>query len=155
MEFTTVAVPQKRLSVSKMLIHWIVTFFGNLAGSLLSSESLSAMEASSTVLHKSRKLLICHSKADYPWMTNDIHSRDWSELARLACYLGTIGRELFSTVVEIWWPTFAFVSLGIDHVVANSKSIVFIVSQAAADIMKVSFIPICIWQGAPGITVGL
>jgi formate/nitrite transporter FocA (FNT family) len=54
-------------------------------------------------------------------MANDIHSRDRSELARLACYLGTIGRELYSKVVEIWWPTFASVSLGMDHVVADSK----------------------------------
>ena len=32
--FTTVAVIQKRISIVKMFIHWFVTFFGNLAGSL-------------------------------------------------------------------------------------------------------------------------
>lgn len=32
--FTTVSVLQRRLSVVKMLIHWGVTFLGNLAGSL-------------------------------------------------------------------------------------------------------------------------
>jgi len=32
--FTTVAVLHRRLSVWKMLLHWFVTFWGNLAGSL-------------------------------------------------------------------------------------------------------------------------
>jgi formate/nitrite transporter FocA (FNT family) len=34
LQFTTVAVLNRRLSWSKMLIHWGVTFLGNLAGSL-------------------------------------------------------------------------------------------------------------------------
>lgn len=38
----------------------------------------------------------------------------------------------------IWWPTYAFVSLGFDHVVAN-----------------MTFIPLAIWVDAPEITVGL
>lgn len=38
----------------------------------------------------------------------------------------------------IWWPIFAFVSLGFDHVVAN-----------------MTFIPLAIWVDAPHITVGL
>ncbi|KAJ5634269.1 hypothetical protein N7528_002111 [Penicillium herquei] len=38
----------------------------------------------------------------------------------------------------IWWPIFAFVSLGFDHVVAN-----------------MTFIPLGIWVDTPGITVGL
>lgn len=33
--FTTLSVLHRRLGVGKMLIHWFVTFFGNLAGSLL------------------------------------------------------------------------------------------------------------------------
>jgi formate/nitrite transporter FocA (FNT family) len=33
--FTTLSVLHRRLSVWKMLMHWTVTFFGNLAGSLL------------------------------------------------------------------------------------------------------------------------
>jgi formate/nitrite transporter FocA (FNT family) len=33
-------------------------------------------------------------------------------LVCLACYLGCSGRDYVSKVVGIWWPTFAFVSLG-------------------------------------------
>lgn len=32
--YTTLSVVHRRLSVLKMLQHWVVTFFGNLAGSL-------------------------------------------------------------------------------------------------------------------------
>jgi hypothetical protein len=47
-------------------------------------------------------------------------------------------KEVTSKVVAMWWPIFAFVSLGLDHVVAN-----------------MFFIPIGIFVNAPGITVGL
>jgi formate/nitrite transporter FocA (FNT family) len=47
------------------------------------------------------------------------------------------GRDYISKLVGIWWPTFAFVSLAFDHVVAN-----------------MFFIPTGIWQNAPGISVG-
>lgn len=59
-------------------------------------------------------------------------------LVCLACYLGMQGRDLASKVMGIWWPIFAFVSLGLDHVVAN-----------------MFFIPLGIWVKTPGLTVGL
>ena len=40
-------------------------------------------------------------------------------LVCLACFLAFCAREYFSKVVAVWWPTFAFVCLGFDHVVAN------------------------------------
>lgn len=59
-------------------------------------------------------------------------------LVCLACYFGIQGRDLTSKIVGIWWPIFAFVSLGFDHVVAN-----------------MTFIPMAIWVDAPSITAGL
>lgn len=59
-------------------------------------------------------------------------------LVCLACFFGIQGRDLASKVIGIWLPTFAFVSLGFDHVVAN-----------------MTFIPLGIWLGAPHITIGL
>lgn len=47
-------------------------------------------------------------------------------------------KDLVSKVVAMWWPIFAFVSLGLDHVVAN-----------------MFFIPLGIWLGTPGLTVWL
>lgn len=59
-------------------------------------------------------------------------------LVCLACFFGLQGRDLASKIMGIWWPIFAFVSLGFDHVVAN-----------------MTFIPLGIWLNAPGISVGL
>jgi hypothetical protein len=56
----------------------------------------------------------------------------------LACILGASGRELVSKIIGIWWPIYAFVSIGLDHVVAN-----------------MFFIPLGIWLDTPKITVGL
>ena len=58
-------------------------------------------------------------------------------LVCLACFLAMMARELFSKVVAIWWPTFAFVCLGLDHVVAN-----------------MFFVPMSIFLGDPDISVG-
>ncbi|KAJ5110525.1 Formate/nitrite transporter [Penicillium argentinense] len=59
-------------------------------------------------------------------------------LVCLGCFFGLQGRDLASKIIGIWFPIFAFVSLGFDHVVAN-----------------MTFIPLGIWLGTPGINVGL
>ncbi|KAK3382756.1 Formate/nitrite transporter [Lasiosphaeria ovina] len=37
-------------------------------------------------------------------------------LVCLACYLGMQGKELISKIAGMWWPIFAFATLGLDHV---------------------------------------
>lgn len=59
-------------------------------------------------------------------------------LVCLACFFGMQGRDLASKIIGIWFPIFAFVSLGFDHVVAN-----------------MTFIPLGIFLGTPGLDVGL
>lgn len=59
-------------------------------------------------------------------------------LVCLGCMFGMQGRELVSKVAGIWGPIYAFVSLGMDHVVAN-----------------MTFIPLGILQGTPNLSVGL
>lgn len=56
----------------------------------------------------------------------------------LSLYLGLQAKDLTSKVVGMWWPVFAFVALGLEHVVAN-----------------MFFIPIGLFLGAPELTVGL
>lgn len=56
-------------------------------------------------------------------------------LVCMACFLAFMAREYFSKVMAIWWPTFAFVALGFDHVVANMY-----------------FVPTAIFNGDPTIS---
>lgn len=59
-------------------------------------------------------------------------------LVCLACFLGTQAKDLSSKIIGMWWPIFAFVTLGLDHVVAN-----------------MFYMPLAIWLGTPDLSVGL
>jgi len=138
--FTTVAVLHRRLPWSKMLIHWAVTFIGNFAGSLF---VVAIIFGYGNVFSAEPFRSVVISFATKKQVTPDFHmillrgiGCNW--LVCLACFFGIQGRDLASKVIGIWLPTFAFVSLGFDHVVAN-----------------MTFIPLGIWLGAPQITIGL
>ncbi|KAL5332109.1 Formate/nitrite transporter [Aspergillus crustosus] len=138
--FTTVSALQRQISWYKMLLHWFVTFWGNLCGSLFVvaiifgyGEVFSADPFRSAVISFATKKQI----------TPEFHSIflrgigcNW--LVCLACFLALQGRDMASKIIGIWLPIYAFVSLGFDHVVAN-----------------MTFIPMAIWLEAPGISVGL
>ncbi|GFF63363.1 hypothetical protein CNMCM6936_001651 [Aspergillus lentulus] len=138
--FTTIAALQRKLPWYKMLLHWFVTFWGNLAGSLFVVAIIFGYgNVFAADPYKSEVIAFATKKQ----LTPDFHhiflrgiGCNW--LVCLACFLGVQGRDLASKVVGVWFPTFAFVSLGFDHVVAN-----------------MTFIPMAIWLGAPKITVGL
>ena len=59
-------------------------------------------------------------------------------LVCFAVYVSISSREIVSKVIAIWFPTFTFVALGLDHVIANMY-----------------FIPVAIFYGHPDIGVGL
>lgn len=140
-----------------MLVHWVVTFWGNLAGSLFVAILIFGCEYLTTLVEfesycgrpdgdvfgadpfKSAVITFASKKQ----VTPDFHmillrgiGCNW--LVCLACFFGAQGRSLASKIMGIWLPIFAFVSVGFDHVVAN-----------------MTFIPLGIWLGTPGITVDL
>ncbi|EXJ62459.1 hypothetical protein A1O7_02896 [Cladophialophora yegresii CBS 114405] len=138
--FTGMAVLQRRLSLLKMLIHWFVTFWGNLAGSLFIVALITGYGGIfDSAAYKTEVIKFVTTKQVTPgWHEVFLRGIGANWLVCLACYLGMSGREYISKIVGIWWPTFAFVSLGFDHVVAN-----------------MFFVPMGIWQGTPGVSVGL
>ena len=116
-QFTTVAVLHRRLSIPKMLLHWVITFFGNLAGSLF---IVSIITGYGGVFDAATYRNEVHTFVTTKQVTPSFHQvflrgigANW--LVCLACFLGMSGREYVSKIVGIWWPTFAFVSLGLDH----------------------------------------
>ncbi|GFF85996.1 formate/nitrite transporter, putative [Aspergillus lentulus] len=123
-----------------MLLHWSVTFWGNLAGSLFVVAIIFGYgNVFAADTDKSKVIAFATKKQ----VTPDFHHLflrgigcNW--LVSLACFLAMQGRDLASKLVGIWFPIFGFVSLGFNHVVANMTSI-----------------PMGIWLGAPEITVGL
>jgi len=137
--FTTVAVLQRRLSIGKLLMHWFITFFGNLCGSLL-IVGLMTGEAGifDTAPYNAFVFTFNAKKVVTPtWGMIFLRGIGANWLVCLAAFLSFQAREYFSKVVAIWWPTFAFVCLGFDHVVAN-----------------MFFVPMSIFLGDPDISTG-
>ncbi|GAB7361320.1 hypothetical protein MBLNU230_g1376t1 [Neophaeotheca triangularis] len=137
--FTTLATLHGRLSPLKMLIHWAVTFFGNLAGSLFIMALITGYGGTlSDPIFKEQTTSFAISKVVNPdWHQIFLRGIGANWLVCLACYLAFMAREYFSKVMAMWWPTFAFVTLAFDHVVAN-----------------MFFVPAAIFAGAPEISVG-
>jgi formate/nitrite transporter len=123
-----------------MLTHWVLTFLGNLAGSLfMVAIILGYGDIFSTAPYSTEVINFATKKQVTPeWQMIFLRGIGCNWLVCLACFFGIQGRDLASKVIGIWWPIFAFVSLGFDHVVAN-----------------MTFIPMAIWLNAPGISVGL
>ena len=76
--------------------------------------------------------------ADPEWHQIFLRGIGCNWLVCLACFLGVQAKDLSSKVVGLWLPIFAFVSLGLDHAIAN-----------------MFFIPLGIWLRTPNLSVGL
>ncbi|KAF1820201.1 Formate/nitrite transporter [Dissoconium aciculare CBS 342.82] len=137
--FTTISVLHGRLSVWKMLRHWAVTFVGNLAGSLfIACLLMGEGGVFDSDPFKTQAINFANKKVVTPmWHQIFLRGIGANWLVCLACFLAFMAREFFSKVAAVWWPTFAFVCLGLDHVVAN-----------------MFFIPIAIFVGDPSISIG-
>ncbi|KAI9368235.1 Formate/nitrite transporter [Aspergillus egyptiacus] len=138
--YTTVAALQRHISWARMLLHWFLTFWGNLAGSLFVVAVIFGYgEVFSSEPFKSSVIAFATKKQVDPAF-HHIFLRgigcNW--LVCLGCFVGLQGRSMASKILGIWLPIYAFVSLGFDHVVAN-----------------MTFIPMAMWLQAPGISVGL
>lgn len=118
-----------------MLRHWLITFFGNLAGALFVVAIIIGYSGVlSDTAYRNEVFAIATTKAVHPqWHQIFLKAIGANWLVCLACFLSCCAREFFSKVTAIWWPVFAFVLLGLDHVVAN----MFYIPLA------VSFFPLC------------
>ncbi|KAH7260934.1 Formate/nitrite transporter [Fusarium redolens] len=138
--FTFVAVLNGRLSIWRMLLHWFLCFFGNLGGCLFVMAIIVGYGGIFDSDPYREEIIAFTTKKQITPEAHQIFLRaigcNW--LVCLACFLGVQAKDLTSKVVGMWIPIFAFVALGFDHVVAN-----------------MFFMPLGIWMGTPGLTVGL
>ena len=104
-----------------MLMHWFITFWGNLAGSLFVVAIITGYGGIfSTDPYRKEAIMFNQKKVVTPeWHMIFLRGIGANWLVCMACFLAYQAREYFSKVVAVWWPTFAFVALGLDHVVAN------------------------------------
>ncbi|KAK8117756.1 formate/nitrite transporter family protein, partial [Apiospora kogelbergensis] len=139
--YTTVAVLQRRLSLWKMAAHWLLCFWGNLAGSLfLAIVIFGYGGVFSASPFKEAAITFAVKKQVTPrWHEIFLRAVGCNWLVCLACLLSLQARGVGSKMAAMWWPVFAFVALGLDHVVAN-----------------MFFVPLALFLGgAPGLSTGL
>lgn len=124
--FTTISCLHRRISPWKMLMHWFVTFWGNLAGSLFVMGLIVGYGGVfDSGAYRTEAQAFAKTKVIVPeWHQIFLRGVGANWLVCLACFLAFSAREFFSKIMAIWWPTFAFVALGLDHVVANMFFIV-------------------------------
>ncbi|SPN99491.1 probable formate/nitrite family of transporters [Cephalotrichum gorgonifer] len=138
--YTAVSVLHGRLSIWKMLLHWFLCFWGNLAGSLFVTFIILGYGGvfNAPAFHDQVVAFVTSKQVKPEWHEIFLRGIGCNWLVALAVFLGMQGRDLSSKIVAMWWPIFAFVALGMDHVVAN-----------------MCFIPLGIHLGTPGVTVPL
>lgn len=102
-----------------MLLHWFITFWGNLAGSLFVMAIIFGYGGGfSQPVQHARVVAFATAKAIKPaWHQIFLRGIGANWLVCLAAYLSFMGREYSSKVAGIWFPTFAFVCAGFDHAV--------------------------------------
>ncbi|KAK0657045.1 Formate/nitrite transporter-domain-containing protein [Cercophora newfieldiana] len=138
---TGIAFLQRRLSVWYMLRHWFICFWGNFVGCVFTMAIFMGSDggAFDNDPYRSQVISFVTAKQVTPqWHQIFIRAIGANWLVCLAIYMGCQGREILSRVALMYIPVFFFVMIGFDHVVAN-----------------MFFIPMGIWLGTPGVTIGL
>ena len=152
------AVLHRRSSLIDLAIVWVTSFLGNLAGTLFFMAIVTGCRV--CTIHLMLRILLT-SRADGGVFEIPAYRTEVINFATLKCltpswvqifcraiganwlvcfavYASISSREIASKIMAIWFPTFTFVALGLDHVIANMY-----------------FIPMAIFVGHPDIGVGL
>ncbi|BFZ59192.1 hypothetical protein YB2330_000196 [Saitoella coloradoensis] len=128
-----IGVLRRKVTLWQLCVNWVVSFFGNLAGSLFFMAIIvhygnifhTPAQISATATFGNQKVL------DPAWHEIFLRGIACNWLVCLAVILGTMSREVISKMAGIEFPTATFIACGFDHVVANFF-----------------FIPTAMWAGA-------
>lgn len=144
-----------------MLLHWTITFFGNLAGSLFVMSLICGYGGvfDAPAYAAQVRAFVTTKQVAPHWHQIFLKGIGANWLVCLACFLGMSGREYVSKIVGIWWPTFAFISLGFDH---GTHSLPFSAATPSkqseltnAVVANMFLIPMGIWVNTPNLSVGM
>lgn len=133
--FMFTAFCHRRITILDLAKNWVVSYLGNLAGSLFFTCVLIGYGGvfEETFGYSAAAVNLAVEKAQNPqWHQIFLRGIMANWLVCMAVFLSISARELASKVIAIWFPTLTFVALALDHVVAN-----------------MFFIPLGIWCGAP------
>lgn len=101
---TGIAALQRRISPLKMLLHWFITFWGNLAGSLFVVGLITGYgETFNLAVYQNEVFKFNMTKVVVPtWHAIFLRGIGANWLVCMACFLAFMAREYFSKVMAIW-----------------------------------------------------
>lgn len=120
--FMWTAFIHRRVTIWDVAKNWVVSFLGNLAGSLFFACIImgygGVFQETDGYSHAAITLAI--QKAQQPqWHQIFLRAIGANWLVCFAVFISISSREVVSKIVAIWWPTATFVALALDHVIAN------------------------------------
>lgn len=127
--------PDRRVSTIDIAKNWVVSYLGNLCGSLFFACIIVGYGGvfQETPEYSQAAIQIAIQKAQLPqWHQIFLRGIGANWLVCFAVFISISSRDIASKIIAIWWPTATFVALALDHVIAN-----------------MFFIPMGIWCGAP------
>ncbi|QIW97571.1 hypothetical protein AMS68_003089 [Peltaster fructicola] len=133
--FMTVAFCHRRITIVDLIKSWVISFFGNLGGSLFFVCILMGYGGvfEETSAYRNAAVNLAVQKAVNPqWHQIFLRAIGANWLVCMAVFLSISARDTSGKILAIWFPTMTFVGLALDHVVAN-----------------MFFMPLGIWCGAP------
>ncbi|KAK5111137.1 hypothetical protein LTR62_005336 [Meristemomyces frigidus] len=122
--FMTTAFLHRRVSIVDVAKNWIISFFGNLAGSLFFMAIITGyggvfQEADA---YTTAAVNLAVQKALKPhWHQIMLRGIGANWLVCFAVFISISSREISSKIIAIWWPTATFVALALDHYVLCSS----------------------------------
>lgn len=117
----------RRITILDVAKNWVVSFFGNLAGSLFFMAIITGYGGvfEETPAYQNAAINLAVQKAQNPqWHQIFLRAIGANWLVCFAVFISISSREVVSKIIAIWWPTATFVALALDHVVANMFFIV-------------------------------
>ena len=114
----TIAVREKKATLSQLMKSWGVSYLGNLVGSLLLASMVYHSRALSPISSASA-VAIATAKTSAPFAATFLKATLCSYLVGIAVYMASGASSLASKAVAVWFPISAFVALGLEHCVAN------------------------------------
>jgi len=118
----TTAYLSRRIALKDVAKSWIVSFIGNLAGSLFSVAILfgySGVFTESDVYSQACIRIATEKVVNPHWHQIFLRAIGANWLVCFAVFNSIQAREMSGKIMAIWWPTATFVGLALDHTIGK------------------------------------
>jgi len=112
----TAAVLEGKAEMDGLTKSWVVSYLGNLVGSLLLAY---LVFTGGTLAAAGAPVAVATAKCSLPFKTALVRGILCNWLVCMAVYMASFAKDLSGKMVAIWFPISAFVALGLEHSVAN------------------------------------